>query len=135
MAEAYLEIFHESFARVSEAEHFFEDFYKTFLGSSEVIAEKFKNTDIVTQSRMLALSLIHMVAYAISGEPNATLQRLAEIHSKAGQDIEPALYDKWMDALMATVAKHDDQWSEQLEAAWRRVLAPGIAYMKDHYDP
>ena len=48
-------------------------------------------------------------------------------------NIGPHLYDLWLSALVSTVAEYDDQFSQQVEEAWRHVLAPGIEYLKSKY--
>ncbi len=134
MALNYVDLFHESFARVTKAEDFFKDFYDTFFGSSKEVAAKFEGTDMAVQGQMLALALIHMAAFFSSGEPSATLQRIAERHSKTQRNIEARWYDDWMEALVATVRTHDAKLDEDAELAWRVILAPGIAYMKFYDD-
>ena len=46
----------------------------------------------------------------------------------------PELYEAWLDSLIATARESDPDFDDELELAWRVVLAPGIAYMKFRYD-
>ncbi|HSP56757.1 MAG TPA: hypothetical protein VLO12_00455, partial [Halomonas sp.] len=56
-------------------------------------------------------------------------------HGREHLDIPPHLYDLWLEALIETVRRFDDQYTDEAELAWRLVMAPGIVYMKFHYDP
>ncbi len=49
-------------------------------------------------------------------------------------DIRPGLYDLWTECLIETARQHDPAFSDELERAWREVLAFGVRYMLDHYD-
>ena len=40
----------------------------------------------------------------------------------------------WLESLIETVQLFDSRFTEEIELAWRVVLAPGIAYMKFKYD-
>lgn len=131
----YEGIFNASFRRVTHGDDFFLHFYETFAGRSQEIADKFQGADMAGLGDLVALQLIHMVAFFGRGQASPELQRIAGDHSKAKRNIEPRLYDEWLESLIATAREHDAEWSESVESAWRTVLAPGIAYMKAHYDP
>jgi hypothetical protein len=61
------------------------------------------------------------------------MPRLAVRHSRTDLDIGPALYDHWLDCLVATARQHDPEFSPEIEAAWRETLAVGIDYMRSRY--
>ena len=61
------------------------------------------------------------------------MDRLAERHSRRGLDIRPALYDTWLDCLVAAAKQFDPQFSTVVESAWRTTLAPGIERMRARY--
>ena len=114
---------------------FFESFYELFIGTSEEVKEKFKNTDIKRQSRMLQDSLFVLAVAAQGGDSSParySLPGLAEKHSHKGFDIRPELYDLWLDALLETVKRHDPKHSAEVAEAWRTTLTPGIEYMRAH---
>jgi hemoglobin-like flavoprotein len=56
------------------------------------------------------------------------LDYLGEVHGRL--EIAPAMYDLWLDALLATVAECDPACDAALEAAWRDALAAGMARIK-----
>lgn len=110
-----------------EAARFFDDFYQRFLQDAE-IAALFAGTDLGQQSRMMRMSLYQLVAFYLLNEPTAELERLAERHRKVGAS--EAMYERWLDALLDTVAAHDPAFDERIGTGWRQALSPGIAYFK-----
>ncbi len=134
----YLTFFRESYDRIfaNEAlrDEFFEAFYEAFALRSDEIAAKFAHTDMQRQKEMLFRSLQHMVDFSVQRQASESLRRTAERHSAAQIDIEPGLYDIWLDCLIESVQLFDPRFSDEIELAWRVVLAPGIVYMKFRYD-
>jgi hypothetical protein len=106
------------------------------VSSSEEVREKFRNTDLQRQARMLSDSL-YVLAVAVQGQAGSPargdLPRLAERHSRRDLDIRPPLYDHWLACLIETASRHDPQFTPEIEAAWRATLAVGITYMKARY--
>lgn len=134
----YLTFFRESYQRTFESEaerdEFLDAFYETFVSKSNKIAAKFARTDMQRQKKMLYRSLHHMVDFSVQRQASEDLRRIAERHSAAQIDIEPGLYDIWLDSLIETVQLFDPRFTEEIELAWRIILAPGIVYMKFKYD-
>ena len=62
------------------------------------------------------------------------LSYVAALHSRSQKNIEPWLYDFWIDSLLDTVREHDPDYNVDVELAWRLALAAGVAYMKFRYD-
>jgi hypothetical protein len=133
-----IQIFVDSYARVGardlETGSFLDAFYKQFVNSSPVVAEKFRNTDMDRQRDMLKASLDHMVYFAIDREETEEIERVAGVHSKSHNDVPHHLYELWLDSLLATVARFDAEYGPDVEAAWRDALGPAIAFMKRHYE-
>ena len=134
----YLTFFHESYGRIMEGEvrrdEFLDAFYETFVSRSPEIAAKFARTDMQRQKDMLYQSLRHMLLFSVERRASEELRRTAERHSRSQINVEPRLYDIWLDSLIETAQQFDTFFSEEVELAWRVVLAPGIAYMKFKYD-
>jgi hemoglobin-like flavoprotein len=134
----YLRFFLDSFYRVSgepeDQRDFLSRFYEIFLAESPEIRVRFDNTDMERQREMLAQSLHEMVDFATSRVASDRLGRVADRHSRRQRDIPPELYEVWLDSLIRTVREMDPLFCEEIELAWRVVLAPGIAYMKFRYD-
>jgi hemoglobin-like flavoprotein len=115
---------------------FFDSFYELFVGASDEVKEKFKNTDMKRQALMLQDSLFVLAVAAQGGKDSParySLPGLAETHGHKGLDIRPELYDVWLDALLEAVKRHDPEHSPEIEEAWRTTLASGIEYMRTHH--
>jgi hemoglobin-like flavoprotein len=133
MDERDVELFNDSIERCSSGSDFLARFYALFLASSDTVARKFEHTDLRKQARMLRTSLYIMMLASDGSERNVHLERLAKLHSRAELDIRPELYDLWLDRLLAAVRESDPMFDADVETAWRRVLQPGIDYMKSRY--
>ena len=124
-----------SFGRCTLTDEFLVTFYNILTQSSADVARMFAHTDMPRQRRLLKEALIYLISYPAGNE--FSQQRVIELgnsHSRAGLNVRPELYDIWVDSLIKSIRRHDEQFSPALEAAWRRVLAPGIAAMTALYD-
>ncbi len=134
----YLQLFVDSYKRVLVSdrrdEYFFEAFYRLFISRSPQAAEKFKDTNMRRQQEMLHTSIDHMIYFSTDRRATENLVRVVAVHSRAGIDIEPGLYDGWLDALLEAVRLIDPDYDDDIDLAWRVVLAPGVTYMKRKYD-
>lgn len=128
------DIFLLSLQRCDAHGRFIDQFYDRFLASSPEIREKFRFTDFTRQRRMLRRSL-ELVAKATAGDPEGLrdLTERAATHSRSRLDISPAMYDSWMDALLATAAESDPEWTAPIESAWRHVLGIAVHHMTRRY--
>ena len=134
LSDRELMLFNDSFERCGLRPGFLERFYEIFVGSSDEIAGKFRDTDMRQQAALLRVSL-YCVMLASWGKPegHAHLERIAKIHSRTGRAISPDLYDLWLDSLLTAVREYDPSLDRDSEQAWRRVLAPGIEFLKSRY--
>ena len=136
MPQDSVDVFRRSLHRCLGDPAFLQSFYEAFVGSSEEVREKFKNTDMKRQVRMLENSL-YVLAVAVQGGVNSParsdLPRIAERHSRRDLDIRPELYDLWLASLLETAKRYDPEFTPEIEAAWRDTLAAGIDYMRSHY--
>lgn len=134
----YKLIFSESYKRILEtgsySGDFLDDFYRRFLASSSEVASKFGKTDMTNQREMLKQSLYQMLMFLTDKQSTEYLEKMAVRHSRKGIDIPPRLYDLWLECLIGAVRDYDSQFSDDVELAWRLVMAPGIVYMKYKYD-
>lgn len=131
-------IFDESYERVVaekiDGSDFFQVFYRQFLNSSEEIAERFRNTDMDRQRTMLKKSFYSLLTFYASSNADHYLEQIARSHDRSHLAIRPELYDLWLEALIDTARKFDQEFDSSTELAWRLIMAPGIVYMKFHYD-
>lgn len=132
----YLQFFKDSYERAvrGQEEDFFDVFYDCFLRASPVAREKFANTDMNRQRDMLRQSFWHMVTFSEKRQATEELRDVAARHSRRDLDIAAPLYDVWLDSLIEAAGLFDTRFTDEVELAWRVVLAPGIAYMRFRYD-
>jgi len=135
---SFEEIFDDSYKRALNTERdgndFFESFYDHFLSGQKEIAKRFVNTDMVVQQSMLKKSFYSLFAFYASGQTDDSIRKIAEKHNRNNLDIRPEFYDRWLECLITIVSQYDDEFSEDVELAWRLVMTPGITYMKFKYD-
>ena len=124
-----LAAFHASLARASAHPRFLDVFYERFMAASPAIAAIFAGRDMARLKRKLASSL-HLMTLAIDGAPGADmyLGYLAQVHERLA--IPPQMYDRWLDALVATAADCDPGFDDALRAVWREVVGAGIRLMR-----
>lgn len=113
---------------------FFEAFYDRFLCEGDEIKKRFVNTDMAGQQRMLKKSFYNLFAFYASGHVDDYMHLIAERHNRKHLDIRPEFYDRWLECLIETVNKYDEEFTDDVELAWRLVMTPGITYMKFKYD-
>lgn len=134
----YRALFDESYGRIADDpdDHrdFLTRFYENFVAASPEAARHFRGTDMVRQRRMLARSLVEMVDFARTGVAGEYFREVARRHSRDDRDVSPALYDQWLDSLIATAREFQPGFDSETELAWRVVLAPGVTYMQYRYD-
>ncbi len=126
--KSYRKIFGQKIGISEQGEAFFQDFYLYFTQRSQEISDMFASTDMDRQVTMVKASLFQMVTFYATGILTQAMRQTARAHEHL--DIPPELYDVWLDCLIETVAKHDSEFDEQIELAWRLALSPGITFMK-----
>ncbi len=127
-------VFDSSFRRIQSAgDVFFDRFYDRFLSTSDEIRSRFSGTNMRRQKDLLKSSFFHLVNFYVSHRDNDYLKEMAHRHSRSALDIQPTMYDSWMNCLIDTVRDTDPECTNDVLLAWTVVLAPGIAYMKYHY--
>jgi len=133
MTEEEIEQLNDSFERCVSDEEFMEVFYQDFLANPPV-AEKFANTDLRRQKRMVKASL-HMMISAVSRRQQdlSYLGEIAERHSRRGVGIQPYLYELWMQSLLRAVRHCDRRCNTAIETLWRQALDPAIEFIVAKY--
>ena len=113
---------------------FLDRFYQHFMASSPAIAERFRDTDFEKQKGAVVQSLYLMVL-AMEGGAAAIeyLDQVARRHGRADLDVEPQLYDVWLECLIRTVREQDPDFSDDVERSWRETMRFGIAFMRARY--
>ena len=132
----YVRVFSNSLARMESAgpeNELISHFYEKFIQSAPEISERFTNTDLEHQQEMLRDSFRHMLTFSTKRQSGEELEHIGTRHSQADLDIAPSLYEAWIDSLVAAVSELDPEFDATVETAWRIVMAPGIEFMKGHY--
>jgi hemoglobin-like flavoprotein len=124
----------QSFARCEANGDFAETFYRSFMESSPAIAPFFAQTEFGRQRTLLRDSVYLMVTQDVSDpEMRSLLDKLGNLHSRAGRNIAPKLYELWLDCVCATVKELDPEWSQTLEDHWRVRLRAGMQVIMAAY--
>ncbi|WP_111493346.1 MULTISPECIES: globin [Marinobacter] len=126
------DIVFQSYGRCCNDDNFFKHFYDRFMASSDAIRERFVDTDMPAQRHLLRNGIMQLVLYS-RGMSDAKLRALGESHCRHAFNIRPEWYDLWIEALMATLREYDPQFTLDVEAAWRRAIAPGVELIKSAY--
>ena len=127
-------VFRDSHRRVHKDPMFFDSFYQCFMASSDRVKDKFASTDFKRQKKALELSIkMVMMASRGSGAAETYLSYIAEQHDRSHLDIEPELYDLWLETMMTCVAESDPEFSPAVERAWRETMGFAIEYMMSRY--
>ena len=120
--------------RKVDGQGFFSAFYENFIDASPDVAAKFRHTDMPQQQSMLKKAFYHLLAFYGSNNADYYLHQVAISHNRTHLDISPELHEIWLEILIDTVRCFDECFDAETELAWRLVMAPGIVYMKFHYD-
>lgn len=133
----YEEIFDLSFRRsrgnAVNGVPFRDAFMDNLLRSSPEVAQKMVHGDQETFRVALMLAIDHLARYYVSSEPSVILQGVARRQSQGERNIEPRLYEFFLQALLQTVQRYDPKYNEEVGKAWEVVLRPGLEYMKGMY--
>jgi len=140
--EDHIEVFRASLQRCLKSEDFLRQFYHRLMASSEEVRQKFENTDLDRQARVLEGSLYILTVAAQSSQSGEEVSpawremtRLAVMHDRDHLDIRPGLYDLWLHCLLDAARSNDPEFTPELEEAWRRTLQIGIGYLRQHHEP
>ena len=130
MTETQIRDFHDSFQRCMTDRRFFDLFYDHFLNSSVEVQQKFQRTDFARQKRALRLSFL-LVMDAVVHKTNdlTALDPIAVSHSRTQANIQPHLYDLWLDSLLRTVEMCDSSFGADTEKVWREAFKPAIDHI------
>ena len=61
------------------------------------------------------------------------LDHLGRVHGRCGRNIQPRLYELWLDSICETAKALDPEWSGELDRAWRVRLRPGMQIVTAAY--
>lgn len=134
VAPESIETARASYKRCCQAPDFFVSFYRNLFARAPHMEPRFAKTNFTRQHKLLqhAIGLLLSFPTQPSAEPTI-LTRVADRHGSRDLDILPEWYPDFVEALVLTASEHDPEFSQDIEAAWRAAVAPGIAYMQARY--
>jgi hypothetical protein len=99
------------------------------------VRAKFAATDFARQREMLLRSLA-LIAAAADGDPEGVeeLRLRAETHSRSQLNIEPHLYELWLESAISSAREADPLWAPVVETAWRSILGAAIHHLRSRYE-
>ena len=133
VTERDIQVFNDSLEACGTPTIFLSRFYERFLNSSPQVKGKFADVDMVRQRRMLANAFYLFASDSRRREASPELERVAEVHSRRGHDVDPSLYDLFLECLVETARDFDPQFDASREHAWRAVMGHAIAFMQSRY--
>ncbi len=120
----------DSYGRCTVNPKFLDRFYEIFVDSHPAIKPMFAKTDFAKQKGLLRSGMSMMIMYEDGTQVSKmALDRLGHSHGKQGMNIDPKLYQYWIDSLVKAVKECDQQFSPGLEKQWREAMRKGIDYM------
>lgn len=124
-----------SFARCLVNEKFFNRFFELFMASHPAIKPRFANVVVEKQYDILrhGVSSALMFSDEESVMARSCIDRIRQSHDHAHMNVDPGLYDFWLESLLKTVAETDPEFTPALGDLWRDELAPAISYIKAGY--
>lgn len=125
----------QSYSRACLNPKFFDRFYEIFLASDSRIKPMFAKTDFKKQKEDLRTGLAMLLAH-LEGKTAGTMtvNRIAQSHSKKNLNIDPNLYQFWIDSLVKAVRECDQKCTPDLERAWHKCLRSGVDFIVSQYD-
>ena len=125
----------ESYSRCCVNPKFFDMFYANFLASHPAIAPMFAKTEMTKQKALLRQG-VSMMFMHLDGKGVGTtgIDRIGESHSKKKMNIDPNLYDFWINSLVKSVKDCDAKLTSALETEWRKTLRAGVDRIVSFYN-
>jgi hemoglobin-like flavoprotein len=123
-----------SFERCDDSGVFSDTFYDIFMSKSDDIKSLFANTDFTKQKKLLRATVKVLVSKNYEdANTKKILEDIGRTHNRAGYNIKPRYYALWLDSLCETVARLDAEYSDELEALWRKQLQTSIDFIIEKY--
>ncbi|MDH3458649.1 MAG: globin [Gemmatimonadota bacterium] len=134
VSQATIDMAKASFERCCAQPDFLAHFYRNFFTNCPDAEPMFAKTEFERQHKLLrhAIGLLLIFPNHMDEEPTV-LKRVADRHGRRDLDVDPSYYPAFVESLMQTVREHDAEFSDAIDDAWHRTIAPGVAYMQSRY--
>lgn len=124
----------DSCRRLRRTQRFAPRFYEKLLSSDPRIRRMFSRTNFEKQHALFEHGVHVLLEFAAgSAIGEMAVRRLGERHSPRDLDVDPALYETWIDCLVGTASELDPEWTPALEKRFRSDLRKGIEQMTRAY--
>ncbi len=133
MDNEHIEELRQSYRRCVMNQDFANNFYESFLASSQDIAKRFENTVMIKQKAMLVEALAHLINLVEHGKPSERLMHAAKKHDRRHLNIKPSYYKIFKTHILNNIKTHDLKINATLEANWEIVIDAGINYFIENY--
>ena len=125
---------HESYLRAG-GKKFIASFYDRLTAASDEIKKRFEHVNMKKQEDILAHAVVMSFLFVDPNHQIASkaIKNVRMSHNREHLNIEPHLYDTWLNCLIETVAECDPLADEELLAQWREVMSVAINHIKEGY--
>ncbi len=128
------ELVKASFERCDKSGAFSDTFYEIFMSKSDEIKSFFKNTNFTKQKKLLRATVkVLATKEFIEPKTQKILEDIARTHNRSGYAIAPQFYEIWLDSVCETIARHDPDYSNELEIKWRKMMQFSIDFIIERY--
>jgi hemoglobin-like flavoprotein len=122
----------DSYFRCLRLPSFLEKFYARLLEDDPSTAALFARTEWREQRlKMQAALAMVLLNHSGSRAARGTLRRLGRVHGPQGLNVAPALYARWIEAMLDTVRACDPEWTAEIGGKWRAALTAATDVMLD----
>ncbi len=134
MEKAMIEAVKLSFGRALGDRELLGKFYKALVSSNPEVGRAFINADMEKQKEVLQMSLSMAILFPQDNVvAKHAMDKVRHSHSKSNLNINPELYQYWLDALLSVVAEVDSDFTPELDQQWRQVMGQAINHIQGGY--
>jgi len=125
---------HQSYIR-SGSRKLVSGFYDRLMSTNAEIRSKFEGIDMEEQVSLLSHAIVMSFLFVDKDQQVAKrcLDDVRETHAQRNLNIEPELYDTWLECLLETVALCDPHTNDKLLSDWRDVMSIAIKHIREGY--
>ena len=125
---------HQSYIRAG-SKKLVSEFYVRLMAASEEIRKKFEGVDMTDQASLLSHAIVMSFLFVDKNQQVAKkcLDDVRKTHAQGNLNIEPELYDIWLECLLETVALCDPHVNDELLSDWHDVMSVAINHIREGY--
>ncbi len=115
----------------SMIDHFYE-----MLLEEQLVKHIFESRqhDIADIKKKVIATLVFLLANAAQPDTlRARLESVATLHSRSKANVHPLLYQHFLRCMIASIARFDPQYGEDVKKAWLHILPVPVRFLIEHY--